>query len=267
MSLTLGGPETPATPTEEAPQAPKADERPPLPESPPETLEAALAVAQGLFPLIPKLHHARIEMKSGGTFEYDYADLGDIVEAVQPILAACGLSVSHGLGFTKNGVDFLRTKLLHVSGKKLKSRMRLTLNQQNPQSNGSLLTYYRRYAMCAILNIVSDKDDDGALAQAAYGDESPRSRSRRAPGASKSTRSTQNAARARTDPATDGQEGMATKDRSKLVSFFGHSDPPVLGGDAQALKVQALLELPESVPLTKLTVEQGAKLFDLLGIK
>lgn len=75
-------------------------------------------------------------------------------------------------------------------------------------------------------------------------------------------------ARASSDPETAGKEGMTTKDRNRLTSYFSREcDPPVRGGDAQAVKVQALLNLDEPKPLVKLTVEEGAKLFDLLGIE
>jgi hypothetical protein len=70
-----------------------------------------------------------------------------------------------------------------------------------------------------------------------------------------------------TDPATDGQVGMTAQHRNRLISHLGHLDPPILGGDAQMLKVQSLLNLDEAKPLVKLTQEEGEKLFEILGIK
>jgi hypothetical protein len=70
-----------------------------------------------------------------------------------------------------------------------------------------------------------------------------------------------------TDPETDGQEGMTSQNRAKLISHLAHLDPPIRGGDAQVTKVKTLLNLDEPVPLTKLTASQGEKLFEVLGIK
>ena len=58
-------------------------------------LAAALAKAQGEFPVIPKSKTGKIEGKTQGgrdySYEYKYADLDDIKAVVQPILSANGL--------------------------------------------------------------------------------------------------------------------------------------------------------------------------------
>jgi hypothetical protein len=131
----------------EAPSAPVAPPNGELPTTPPATLWEALSVAQGLFPIVPKLHHATVPMKSGGQYSYDYADLGDILDAVRPILRACGLSVVQPIKHKKDK-DFLVTRVIHISGQSIKSRMRLTIAQATPQATGSLITYFRRYAFC-----------------------------------------------------------------------------------------------------------------------
>ena len=227
------------------------------------TLEEALSHAQSLFPIIPKAHEARIKPRDKPEYSYRYADLGDIVEAVKPILHQCGLSVTQPIGFEK-GTDLIRTTLMHTSGGRVKSKMRLTLSQSTPQATGSLITYFRRYAYCAMLGIVSDVDDDGTLAEAAYGADAPRSRRRAAPRSSTSTRG--KPARARTDSATEGRTGWSAKDRNKVVSHLAHLDPPIRGGDAQELHVKTLLGLEEAVPLVKLDAEQGDALMAVLGI-
>jgi hypothetical protein len=69
-----------------------------------------------------------------------------------------------------------------------------------------------------------------------------------------------------TDPATDGQEGMTAKHKNRLISHLAKMEPPIRGGDAQQAHIKVLLGLNEMVPITKLTVDQGAELFKLLGI-
>jgi hypothetical protein len=39
--------------------------------------------------------------------------------------------------------------------------MPLLLTKEDPQGQGSAITYARRYALCAVLNLVGDDDDDG----------------------------------------------------------------------------------------------------------
>ena len=42
--------------------------------------------------------------------------------------------------------------------------MRLLMAKQDPQGQGSAVTYARRYSYCAALGIVADEDDDGQAA-------------------------------------------------------------------------------------------------------
>jgi hypothetical protein len=42
--------------------------------------------------------------------------------------------------------------------------MPLLLSKNDAQGMGSAITYARRYALCAVLNLVADDDDDGARA-------------------------------------------------------------------------------------------------------
>jgi hypothetical protein len=81
------------------------------------------------------------------------------------------------------------------------------------------------------------------------------------------TKTSQTPARVRTDPATDGKEGMSLPDRNKVTKHFNSLDPPVRGDKEVMAKVNALLEPSEPFPaLVKLTVEDGVELFRVLGI-
>jgi len=228
-------------------------------------LADALSQAQAKFPMVPKLHKAEIPMKSGGKYSYDYADMGDTVEAVKPVIAEFGLSVVQTPGFHK-GTDVLTTRLLHKSGQWIEDTMRLFLSQESPQVHGSAITYGRRYAYCAILGIVADKDDDGALAQLAYGESSTRTTRRKAPKASTPVAGARSAPA--TDPATDGKTAMLAKDRNKILVHFNSLNPPVRDPIAVLGRVNSLLEGDGPVEaLVKLTKEQGEKIFSLLGIE
>jgi len=83
-------------------------------------------------------------------------------------LAKHGLAVTQGIsfqqGFSDNANvlhDTLTTTLIHKSGQWIESEMQLHLPKQDPQGQGSAVTYARRYAYMAILGLVADDDDDG----------------------------------------------------------------------------------------------------------
>lgn len=111
-----------------------------------------------------------------GSFSYDYADLASIMREIQPVLTECKLAVTQGVdhpeGDYKNAC--LVTHLCHwESGEKLVTHFPFTPHP-DPQKAGSQITYYRRYSLGAILNLVTDEDDDGVKA-------SPQAQQRAAP--------------------------------------------------------------------------------------
>ncbi len=123
-------------------------------------LATALAKAQSEFTTLKKSKTAKIKMKSGGEYSYKYADLSDLIDATRP---ACG---KNGLAYTQPIIgDELVTWLIHTSGQKIESKVRLQMNL-SPQEFGSYLTYFRRYALGAILGIAGEEDDDGAAGNA-----------------------------------------------------------------------------------------------------
>lgn len=121
-------------------------------------LTAAVVAAQAKFPVIAKSHTARVPTKSGGEYSYRYADLEDVVTATRPVLVENGLSVRQYVDFDGT-CDLLVTRLAHVSGQWEDATMRLS-DCPTPQAQGSAITYAKRYAYCAALNIVADEDDD-----------------------------------------------------------------------------------------------------------
>lgn len=90
-----------------------------------------------------------------------YLTLDSIMHAVRPALAEQGVFIMQHL----TG-DNLVTVLMHESGEYISSSLPFqTMNgsgTNNLQNLGGGLTYLRRYALCAILAIAADEDDDGA---------------------------------------------------------------------------------------------------------
>lgn len=93
-------------------------------------------------------------------FKNRYAELSVILETVKPILKKNGLAVIQGVETDGNRV-MIQTRIIHVSGEWIESELTLQAAGTDPQKIGSAITYGRRYAISAILNIAADDDDDG----------------------------------------------------------------------------------------------------------
>lgn len=93
-------------------------------------------------------------------FKSDYLTLSGILDAVRQPLAANGLAIIQTMRVNESST-LLVTKLLHESGEELVSEMIMPV-LQDPQKMGSLITYYKRYQLQAMLGIsTADEDDDG----------------------------------------------------------------------------------------------------------
>lgn len=116
-------------------------------------LATALAKAQAEFKSIPKT-------ADNAFFHSKYADLAAVVSAAQPIAAKHGLSVAQFPTFLDTGEPVLTTYLLHSSGQYMTSTMRLFAAKNDPQGQGSAITYARRFSYMAVLGLVADNEDD-----------------------------------------------------------------------------------------------------------
>lgn len=117
--------------------------------------------------------------------EYSYATLGAVLDSVRHQLANNGLWPSQILT-EKDGRPYLRTVLLHSSGQWLASEMPLIMQGQGNQALGSAITYLRRYALCALLGVASEEDDDANTADSVPANISQRRPARQAPAAAPS---------------------------------------------------------------------------------
>lgn len=135
------------------------------------TIYKALASFQQEVPVI---------IKDTSGYGYKYADLPKILEVINPLLK------KHNLGFTQliNGSK-IKTILFELeSGETIESETDMPIDSLNyeegldkkgnkkmllrgfegmnkAQAIGSLITYFRRYALSAILGLVTDADSDG----------------------------------------------------------------------------------------------------------
>jgi len=103
-------------------------------------------------------------------FRSKYATLQNIVESTRDTLRKHGLAVVQTFSDTDGTYISLNTTLLHESGEYISGTFSMRPSKVDPQGLGSATTYARRYALSAILGIVTDDDDDGNMASQPTGD-------------------------------------------------------------------------------------------------
>jgi len=123
-----------------------------------ENLTQALIAAQQEFAPLKK-------SATNPHFKNKFVPLSEVLTNVLPILNKNGLAVSQFPSTTSDNEPALTTLLMHASGEVLKYTMPLLAAKNDPQGQGSAITYARRYALMSVLGVVGDEDDDGNAAQ------------------------------------------------------------------------------------------------------
>lgn len=127
-------------------------------------LATALVAAIADMPDISKGKKAKVEMKGGGSYSYNYADLGDVLTAVRAVLSKHGLAVVQDVTGLQGGMIGVSTILTHKNGGRMIFGPLPMPTGSTPQALGSAITYARRYALLAALGIATE-DDDGQTAR------------------------------------------------------------------------------------------------------
>lgn len=118
--------------------------------------KALLEFQQKVTPIFKK-QKASINMKSGN-MSYRFSDLASIQSIINPILNECGLIVIQSPADDYN----LETMIIHPeSGEYISDSFRMVPVGNTPQQQGSVITYQKRYALVAMLNLIVKDDDDG----------------------------------------------------------------------------------------------------------
>lgn len=127
-------------------------------------LSAALVAFQSQVGPVSKTKTARVRMKAGGEYTYDYADLADVIASTKDARTAAGLAVIQ-MPTGGDGEIVIVTTIVHTSGQWMRSSLKMRATDSSPQAIGSLITYGRRYSYSAALGICTEADDDGNAAQ------------------------------------------------------------------------------------------------------
>ena len=118
-------------------------------------LAAALAKLQAEMPDIPHNQKANAD-----SYEYTYADLKAVTEALYPLMGPLGLSFTAKGVVLPDGRYVLRCSLLHASGEREEGDYPVKVDARH-QDIGSAISYGRRYMLGALTGAVTEKDTDG----------------------------------------------------------------------------------------------------------
>ncbi len=122
-----------------------------------------------LQPKLPVLDERGEITGPDGALRATYATWEDTVDAIRPILARHGFSLSFKPGRSAKGLPTVTGVLRHKAGHKETAEMELpadTSGEKNPvQAVGSTMSYGQRYVARMLLNLISrGEDDDGSAA-------------------------------------------------------------------------------------------------------
>lgn len=104
-----------------------------------------------------------VRKRDGGSYTFDYTDLGGILDEAKRVLKENGISVIQN-AFTSNNdgqlIVSVETLLLHSSGEWVKSEPLQVPAASGIQDMGGQITYMKRYSLSAMLGLSTEKDDD-----------------------------------------------------------------------------------------------------------
>jgi hypothetical protein len=127
--------------------------------------ESILKIAPALLEAQKKIGHAP---KSGNNpfFHSTYSTLGDVMEVCKTPLNEQGITILQPVGTSELGLTTVETVLLHESGEWISETMQISVKtQNNPQEQGSAISYAKRYSLQALVFIPSEDDDAEAATQ------------------------------------------------------------------------------------------------------
>jgi hypothetical protein len=119
-------------------------------------LAAAMAKAQA------EMHNPRLD-STNPHFKSKFASLAAVREAVIPVLAKHGLSLTQ-FPVTHEGTAGCINHLAHESGEWMEETFLLPVDKSNAHGYASALTYAKRLSMQSVVGVVGDEDDDGNAA-------------------------------------------------------------------------------------------------------
>lgn len=128
---------------------------------------APSSALQPLIEALVKFHKTVPAINKTASAQYGkFADLETVLSTVTPHLINNGLVISQVFEPSEGLEPILVTKLLHISGAELVSRLPMVIGKGRNALHdfGGSCTYLKRYALLAMLGLTADMDMDGDFA-------------------------------------------------------------------------------------------------------
>jgi hypothetical protein len=250
----------------------------PVPEASPakKSFLAALAKAQGMFEPIIRARRVIIRPKDSSAYEFNYAELAEILAKTRPACAANGLSLRSRMlpGATGESV-WLQSILAHADGHEDISEISVTLGADLKQFGGRL-TYLRRYLGTCQLGIASEDDVEEDGVEAGEAAPPPRAAPQRGP---KTTKNKQETAPSEAEFATGqvaspgykseqkakNEEMKKAVDETPVATNGGpkKKDPVIVPGQAKWLKTKLEANFDDELQMKEFLMKFGARPEDI----
>ena len=92
-------------------------------------------------------------------YKKHYATIESVIDASKKPLNDNGIAVLQSVGNLDSGETYIETMLLHESGEFLSDKMKVTMEKEGPQGQGSAITYARRYSLQSMVLLPAEDDD------------------------------------------------------------------------------------------------------------
>lgn len=126
-------------------------------------ISKALAAAWGKIENPKHNKTVTVRTKKGGTYSFEYTDLGGILDAIRPSFKEQGLTVVQSAGTEINNGQLIlsvSTRINHSSGEWMESKPLIVQANHSIQDMGGQITYLKRYSLAAMIGISTEEDDD-----------------------------------------------------------------------------------------------------------
>ncbi len=197
---------------------------------------APSSALQPLIEALVKFHKTVPAINKTASAQYGkFADLETVLSTVTPHLIKNGLVVSQVFEPSEGLEPILVTKLLHISGAELTSRLPMVIGKGRNALHdfGGSCTYLKRYALLAMLGLTADMDMDGDFA-----DDQPASKPAAKP-AAKPARVDDNPTPedvAPGEPFVLGEEPLSENDRNLCLGLIKELTPEGLASFCESFR-------------------------------
>jgi len=182
---------------------------------------APSSALQPLIEALVRFHKTVPAINKTASAQYGkFADLETVLSTVTPHLIKNGLVISQVFEPSEGLEPILVTKLLHISGAELISRLPMVIGKGRNALHdfGGSCTYLKRYALLAMLGLTADMDMDGDFA-----DDQPAAKPTAKPAA-------------KVEGVSDGDQPLSENDRNLCLGLIKELTPEGLASFLESFR-------------------------------